>query len=497
MFEIILSDGKAKPVMMFPLRDEAFQTAKYGPLTLDRKMAEEMIANFQAGVLGTEPFIDEEHSEGASHGWVKDLFIAEASEDVVKKTGAGEALFAKVDWTPSGKKLLSDKAYRYISPWWGDFKDPADGEVHSNVLMGAALCNNPVLRMMPAVELSDIKHLSETLRGSEGKEVELSELSAEPQPRFSISEDGTRKLADLGMSHNDIHDALREAVKEENPEGDGRHTWVVDIYDDQVVYQVEQPESLQLFQRDYSIDASGAVSLGEAQAVRKVVSYEPEVSDHLPEAPTKLNQPAKQDKKSNGGEDMNIKKALGLPDDASDEEVMAAIAKLKGDADKKASARKLSEDPEYKKLQAKIDDQAKQLAASQRETLERKASEIAGKTIKGADGKGSYKLSAPAQQIVREILLSESPGEIKLSEKDESGSNAEVTVSLADALDRLVDNLALVKMGESTQQEHGNNSSDPEKKLADLVTRKLSENKELEYREALDMVLEENPELGQ
>ena len=150
---------------------------------------------------------------------------------------------------------------------------------------------------------------------------------------------------------------------------------------------------------------------------------------------------------------------------------------------------KLADDPEYKAMRDEV-------AAMRKADLQRKASEIAAKTIKGADGKGQYKLSEPARKIVREILLSEKPSEIKLSEKD--GDNVkEVTVTLADTLERLVDNLALVKMGESTKSEHGNEYEDPEKKLSALVTKKLSENKDLDYRGAFDAVMEENPELAQ
>lgn len=541
MFEIQFAAGKGKPVMMFPLREEAFQTAKYGPLTLDRQMADEMIANFQAGVLGTEPFIDEEHSEGASHGWVKDLYVDKAAADVAKKTGAKEALYAKIEWTPSGTKLLAEKAYRYISPWWGQFKDPSDGQVHSNVLMGAALCNNPVLRMMPAVELSDSRKLSETLRTSESHEIALAELEAEPanpieelmadiadveskvneqifgkkgapqlraflkevktklkgfkasekEPVFGFSAAGEARLLDAGMSHNDIRDALSEAIKVEHPETPGHYSWIEDIFDDVVAYELETPTGKQTYRREYSIGADSTITLGEPEAVKKVISYEPEKVSDLHGETAKLSASSKQDKTANGGEDdmerSEMAKTLGLAEDATEEQVQAAVKKLQETA---------TTDPDAKKLQETVEAQSRQLAEMQRKDLERQASEIASREIKGADG-GTYRLSQPAQQIIREIILSESAGVIKLSERDGDDTQKETTVSLAGALDRLVENLTLVKMGETTRQESTPGTTDPATKLSELTQKKLSDNADLSYGEAFRQVCAENPDLAE
>lgn len=495
MNEMFLAQ-QGKPVMMFPIRETAYDTAKYGKLDLNRKMAEEMIANFKAGALGTKPFIDKEHAEGEAAGWVQDLYLAAPTAEVASKTGATEALYASVEWNGLGQKLLADKSYQYISPWWGDFKDPADGKVHHNVFMGAALCNNPVLRMMPAIELSDRK-LSEVLADTDATmEVALADLNAEPAPADPIDE----MLADIV----DVKGKLDGALKYKK--GATRIRAVLNEFASQLKAFKASDDGNGYVLSEYDWDQCIADQMeryDDEETAQKVCGMIREkygsdsgkkLSDVLPEVEKKLSLSPKQEKTTNGGEEnMDLKemaKILGLPDTATAEEIKAEWEKQKGST--KMADVKLTDNPEYKKLQEKVEAQNTQLADMQRKDLERQASEIVSKEITGG-----FKLSAPSQKIISEILLSESPTEIKLSEKDDKGAATEVTVSLADAMERLVDNLALVKMGETTTQKHDKGGSeDPEKKLSDLIAEKRKDNKDLTYRQASEQVQKENPDLA-
>ncbi len=583
MFEIMLADGQAKPVMMYPVREKPFSTTKYGDLSLTRKMAEEMIANFKAKALGTDPFIDTEHDEGASNGWYKDLYLDDAPADVKEKTGAREALYATVDWTPRGKKLLSEGVYKYISPWFGDHKDPSDGKISHNVLLGAALTNKPVLRFMPAIELSEGTSLSsKLLSGIEGvREFKLSELTLS---QTKTTDGSSLKVGDkirvqTVLSPHSL-DKVGDTGKVTELEGanvywkrdsDGKelNTWSGHLKNESAVndgnssglkpgdnIRINSPGSLDHGQKGTVIDTShlspragnlavhkvqwenGSISkiggnekafekinssggggagsqprdaqgrwmsetnladypwdqcmtdmmdkYGDEETAKKVCGMirsqhgagsGKKLADVLPEVEKKLSISSKQVKPNNGGEDdMKLSdetmKALGLSEDASAQDIAAAVKKL---ADTK------TENPDVKKLQDEISAQTKQLAEMQRKELERHAFEIVGKEIKGADGR-AYKLSAPAQRIITEILLSESPTEFKLSEKD-GDDTKEVTVSLADALDKLVDNLALVQLGETTKQKHDKLSAGPGQKVSEAIDTKLSEKPDASYAE--------------
>jgi hypothetical protein len=83
-------------------------------------------------------------------------------------------------------------------------------------------------------------------------------------------------LEALGMSHGDLANLLRTALQSEAPAQNG-YTWVRDVYDDHLVYEVtpkneDGPPSL--FQRSYSI-LDGAVTFGDPVEVVAVTDYVP------------------------------------------------------------------------------------------------------------------------------------------------------------------------------------------------------------------------------
>jgi len=137
--------GQRLPMMLFPIG--TWKSAKYPKLPLTRELADELIANFEAGVLGTEPVIDSSGRHDTSTeaaGWVKRLYVAQTK-------GGGEALYA--DWEPTdlGASLLNERRYQYNSVEIGDAIDNATGKRTANVLRSATLTNTPVLRMLPPV----------------------------------------------------------------------------------------------------------------------------------------------------------------------------------------------------------------------------------------------------------------------------------------------------------------------------------------------------------
>lgn len=143
--------GEAEPkdeIMLFPFGE--FEHPKYGKLKFDMSFFNEVINNFTADVLGIKPFIDQEHNMGKALAWFEE----------VPYVRQGVGLFIKPEWTPLGKQLLGDKIYRYFSPWFEDFKNPADGKLYKNVLRGGAATNIPFLKTMPQI-VDDVK-LSET-----------------------------------------------------------------------------------------------------------------------------------------------------------------------------------------------------------------------------------------------------------------------------------------------------------------------------------------------
>lgn len=97
------------------------------------------------------------------------------------------------------------------------------------------------------------------------------------EPGDTVTDEIIFEISEAGdLSHEDISRSLRDAVRAEMPEEDGHYCWLEAVYDDKFVYEAVSPDSRQLYRRSYSIDAEGNVLMGVPEAVKKVISYEPE-----------------------------------------------------------------------------------------------------------------------------------------------------------------------------------------------------------------------------
>ncbi len=147
-YELALADVKAGdviPVPLFPIGD--WKSAKYPSLPLTRDLADELIANFEAGILGTEPVLDSsgKHDTSApAAAWFKRLHV-EPTKD------GGEMLFGDAELTDVGAEDLNAGRYKYDSVEIGPVVMNDSGETVPNVFRSATLTNTPVLRMLPPV----------------------------------------------------------------------------------------------------------------------------------------------------------------------------------------------------------------------------------------------------------------------------------------------------------------------------------------------------------
>jgi hypothetical protein len=65
-------------------------------------------------------------------------------------------LWAFVEWTEDGKKLLADGAFKYFSPeFYEEYRDPETGEKRNHVLVGGALTNRPYFKELEPVAASE------------------------------------------------------------------------------------------------------------------------------------------------------------------------------------------------------------------------------------------------------------------------------------------------------------------------------------------------------
>lgn len=139
------SDSEPTWIQALPLG--TYEHPEYGKIEVTPEKIQQFAANVAANVRGQDLDIDYDHkaAEKVAAGWVK---AADARSD---------GLWLQIDWTQRARKHLGDKEYRYFSPEFIDeWKHPATGVVHKNVLFGGALTNRPFLKGILPINLSEM-----------------------------------------------------------------------------------------------------------------------------------------------------------------------------------------------------------------------------------------------------------------------------------------------------------------------------------------------------
>lgn len=138
-------DGKLpKEIQIMPLGE--WDTVPYGKLIITSEDITQMVDNFKKGVRAGIP-IDVDHDGKAAAGWIKSL--------VAKDDG----LFADVEWTALGEKLLGEKQYKFFSPEFNpEYTDPENTNVKlDNVLIAGSLVNRPLFKELQPLVASEGK----------------------------------------------------------------------------------------------------------------------------------------------------------------------------------------------------------------------------------------------------------------------------------------------------------------------------------------------------
>lgn len=142
------SDGDVKEDVQL-LRVGTFKDDRYGTIQITPAILLSMVDNWKKKVRGVDISIDYKHeSDDIAAGWIKEVYLKEDNKE----------LWAKVDWTPKGQKVLADKEFRYLSADFNfDYQDNETLQKFGPTLFGAGLTNRPVVkRMEPAIELEEL-----------------------------------------------------------------------------------------------------------------------------------------------------------------------------------------------------------------------------------------------------------------------------------------------------------------------------------------------------
>ena len=123
------------------LRKGVFQHAWHGSLEIDDGLFASLIRNFDADARGIDIALDVEHMPdlGAA-GWFRRLFTDNSESE----------LWGDVEWTPAGRKLVEESAFKYLSIEYDLEYADEEGGSHGPTMLGAALTNRPFIKRMRA-----------------------------------------------------------------------------------------------------------------------------------------------------------------------------------------------------------------------------------------------------------------------------------------------------------------------------------------------------------
>lgn len=187
-------------------RAGTFKDERYGKFTITRQMLSEMIENFNDKVRGIIPALDYKHeSDDIAAGWFKKLYLK------------GDELWADVEMTPNGSRVLSDKEFGYVSAEFDtNYIDNETGKKHGCVLLGAGLTNRPVIkRMTPVITLSEKQEQKLSEKENAMELEEMKKKLAEYEAKCAEYE---KKMSEMEEKMKGMIEKPIEEIKDEKPE---------------------------------------------------------------------------------------------------------------------------------------------------------------------------------------------------------------------------------------------------------------------------------------
>lgn len=194
-----------------------YEHPKFGDVVIDEARNMRMVDSITSQVYQEKVPIDLEHDLKVSGavGWV--------SNARMNPDGSADAF---IEWTDRGQEVLQGDRFRYISPeWFRQWKDPASGQEHRDVVAGGALTTRPffkdkVLRALVASErgVEVVGRKTQKFAGENG-EPEDEELDDEAEDDDAAEGDEPEADADAGGDDGEDDDAEGEESEGDEEEG--------------------------------------------------------------------------------------------------------------------------------------------------------------------------------------------------------------------------------------------------------------------------------------
>jgi len=428
-------------VMVFPIG--VWNTKKYGKLPLTQELADQVVENFNNNVLEREVFIDQNHDRDKATGWIKSL------------SAKKNAIYANIEWTPLGEKLLGEGIYRYFSAAISSHKDPVSGKTYKNVLVGGALTNTPVLAM-PAISLSDdgsyeFVYCSEL--DIEAAEWTRAYINALPDSSFAFIESGGEKDGD-GKT---VPRSLRHLPYRDKSGA------------------IDMPHLRNALQRLEQTDLSPA----QKAAAKKVLD------NHMKSVEIKNSETIRKEKAMINEE--TLRKLLNL---SPEDDIETAVEKLVADAKSfKTETTALSEQVSELKKQIELADKA-----DTTDGIRLSAQDLSELKAAAADGSKAKKdLHEMRKNNVINVALSD--GKIEPKEKEKYMRDFD-DLTAAFSIDRAEEFIKGLPIRIDLTERGASGGKGDTLTFSDVIDATRKENPKLSYVEAFTLAQKENPDLA-
>ncbi|HRD65710.1 MAG TPA: phage protease [Candidatus Competibacter sp.] len=135
----------AMPQPVTITRAGRFHDARYGDFEITPTMLSDMVRNFEQRTYGQDIFLDVAHRpQDGSAGKIIRLWVN------------GDRLLADVEWTPFGRRAVTERGYQYLSAEFADdYVDNERRDHHGPTLFGAALTIRPVIKRLDPIQLAE------------------------------------------------------------------------------------------------------------------------------------------------------------------------------------------------------------------------------------------------------------------------------------------------------------------------------------------------------
>lgn len=183
---IALADYASYRPVQF-LRTGTFTDANGNKVTITEDILDKIVANFASGAAEQDVPIDIQHERREAAGWIKSV------------ERVGDRLIAQVEWTEYGRRLVSDKIYKYLS---------ATIDKARWLLKSISLVNFPAVKGLPAIEFGEYIH-SDAVPPSQPQQLEGHQTE-------DVAE---QPLEALSMTEEHAPQAVTEEKVETQPEG--------------------------------------------------------------------------------------------------------------------------------------------------------------------------------------------------------------------------------------------------------------------------------------